>query len=691
MLEKINLFYKIFIPILVVASMSFFIQYFSIIKSINDVIGKFTKNSLEQEKEYLKKTLDEKSNHLYNAAEWFKEAPRTRMIFLNRDKDKSQYIVDLAKKGFNVDCFMVADMNRELLTNSEFSKEEEDIFLKYEFNSTSDKVEYNVIGDKLMLTISSKIKEENNIEIGVMIFGINISSEYFVRQLTRGSSVTDACVIVGNKISATTLTDKNNNSLIGTIIDDDHIFNSTNINSKYHPSSKSESDYIRLFTPIVNSKNETIGYILIGTRLLFKQLLSSRVSKELVFISIITIVFFVSTMLFIERNIIIKPLENMKKIVDTIEIIDTDVGNQKKQDIKDEIIILENFFSFIIKQSKNIITNVGEMIEKEGKMVTNVTGKSSLLNETTNDIYSIIVKNNDNNETLDNKIKDAKLQIGDINELILSLTNLIDQKLFDAVNKSSSSIEQMIQSINNIEKITEEKKALTDDLYNIAKTGESKMQNMVRSMEDVGRSNETIMEMIMLIDEVANQTNLLAMNAAIESLHAAEHGKGFGVVADEIKKLAETTTNKAKDISLSINMITDKINIALQNTRETTTSIENIIKGTTDIFNSMNDMLILTREMVFGTEQISETLSDLIEITSDVRSSSNYMEDGIKNMLVLIDDIYAVSKNSKENNIKTNKGIDYIRDLMIELNEASLLNIENLKTLEKEIRRIKIS
>ena len=323
-----------------------------------------------------------------------------------------------------------------------------------------------------------------------------------------------------------------------------------------------------------------------------------------------------------------KPLKIVAASLKDIAKGGGDLTKEIKVDSKDETLLLAQSFNSFTKNLRLIVTNIKENSVNNDTIGVKLNNSSTHAASASLEITKNVETIGKHIKTLDDNINETTSGIYEISSNITQFKVQIDEQV-SAVEESSASIEEMIASLDNVSVITNKKLESTKRLVNTTKDGEKLLVETSASFkEGISDKIDSIKDMIEVISNISERTNLLAMNAAIEAAHAGEAGKGFAVVADEIRKMAEESASSSKSISETITIVINAINSTDSNIDNTSKAFAAIFKEVTEIDVALNEIASNTVELASGGHEILKAVSLLNNTTSNISHGVNEIEVG---------------------------------------------------------------
>ena len=201
-----------------------------------------------------------------------------------------------------------------------------------------------------------------------------------------------------------------------------------------------------------------------------------------------------------------------------------------------------------------------------------------------------------------------------------------------AITESASAIEEMIASIQTVANTLSKNSQNVQELKSASNVGHTSLTEVVIDIQEIARESESLLEINAVMESIADQTNLLSMNAAIEAAHAGEYGKGFAVVASEIHKLAESSSEQSTTIGMALNKIKGAIDKIKRSTDNVMNRFNVIDTGIKTVATQENSIMNAMAEQGAGSSQILQAIAQVNEITSQVKDDAAKMIEAAANL-----------------------------------------------------------
>ena len=248
-------------------------------------------------------------------------------------------------------------------------------------------------------------------------------------------------------------------------------------------------------------------------------------------------------------------------------------------------------------------------------------------------------------EKLHLEIERSSSIVAGIREAIAGVNDK-SQGQYASLEESSASVEEMVSSINNASKIATDRNSAVQVLVETARKGEKDLNDTVAGIEGIAKSVADVHEMINVINNVASSTNLLSINAAIEAAHAGDSGRGFSVVAEEIRNLSEKTAENARTISATLNTMISGITAASTKSKATGNTVTDIIREILDVADGLTQLTDSMHEMSIGSGQIIDAITNLKDISYQIKDSYTDMSTGIASMDEALSTLSTISNDN---------------------------------------------
>ncbi len=408
---------------------------------------------------------------------------------------------------------------------------------------------------------------------------------------------------------------------------------------------------------------------------------------RIIVLVLILLILLTSILVFAVR-LITKPILRLKNIMKQMAEGEADLTARIPVIGSDEISQLSAYFNAFIGKLKLIVENLKRVEAKSKTLSLDLAGHTQSVSAAAAQISASTLSMSNRTGFLEEELSHSDKTVNTINDLIERVVAMIQEQAA-SVNESSAAVAQMIANVSNIERSTEGKLRLIQDLESQAKRLAEDSEANVLAMEKTAQSTGLIAEMTSVIDSVASQTNLLAMNAAIEAAHAGEYGRGFSVVADEIRKLAEQTAANAKSIGDSIGEVVTSIEAAETMAQDSSATLGEVLAGIEEVAGGMKETLSGLKEISTGNQQITESLSALNKLTEEVKSSGTGMSAGTDQIDASMRKLTEVIMENKRGIDEMVKGIQEISSSMNALADLSSKNSNNIETLYEEMTKFK--